>query len=183
MPSSPSAALTSASVLTWSLLVIMHATVGSAASNSSSHSPVHANVKAENDHLVNVICETRVWTLLDTLVTVPFLAAPVKASRSPMLQGFTPASGTLEARLSSSLSKAPGLCPPPLRSPAWLPRTNYACFPVFLPSCQKHCRRRTRFVHVNTHCADTLTFPFLSSSSRSIRAETNPRMRRAGVRF
>ena len=116
---SPAAAVTSASVvLTWSLLVIMHATVGSASSASSSHpAPVH-NVKSENDHLVNVLCGTRVWNLLDTSVTAPFLSSPVMASRVPLLQRCTPVVGTIEVCFSSY---------------AWLlacrAQTMRACFP------------------------------------------------------
>jgi hypothetical protein len=111
MKSSPPAALPSASVLISLLLV--YATVGSA-SASSSHPPVH--VKSENDHLVDVICDTRTWTLNETNVSVPFFTHPMRASRHIALQFLSPVSGTLE------------VCFPSLPG---LPRTHCACFPSF----------------------------------------------------
>lgn len=93
-PPSPPAALTSASVLL-SIVIFVCATLVSA---SSSHTPENV-IKSENDHLVNVVCETRVWKLLDTAVTVPFFTSPLKASLSPMLQTLTPVNGTLEVCL------------------------------------------------------------------------------------
>jgi len=53
-------------------------------------------VEANKDHLVNVFCGDSRWTLLDTLVSLPLSGTSVKASRSWLLQGLVPVSGTLE---------------------------------------------------------------------------------------
>ena len=78
-------------------LIIVHATVCSA---SNTRTP--ENVKSEDDStsLVAAICQTKRFILLDTAVTVPFFASPVRASRSSMLQRFTPVDGTLEVNTS-----------------------------------------------------------------------------------
>ena len=70
------------------LLVIVHA--------SSTRTPEHVKSEDDSTSLAAAICQTKLFILLDTAVSVPFFASPVRASRSPMLQRFTPVNGTLE---------------------------------------------------------------------------------------
>ena len=61
--------------------------------------------------LVQVLCDTPSWTLVDTLITLPLFGNDAfKASKSSLLQRFSPVEGNLSVR-----SLSPGFLPPPLQ--------------------------------------------------------------------